>query len=43
MEEQLSWARSHEAPGNREITMLNSKIRDLEMRLVSLETPNTKQ
>lgn len=43
MEEQPSWARSPEAPGNREITTLNSKIRDLEMRLVSLETriPNS--
>lgn len=38
MEEQPSWARSPEAPGNREITTLNSKIRDLEMRLVNLET-----
>lgn len=43
MEEQPSWARSPEAPGNREITTLNSRIRDLEMRLVNLETriPNS--
>ena len=43
MDEQQSWARSPEVPGNREITTLNSKIRDLEMRLVSLETriPNS--
>lgn len=43
MEEQPSWARSPEAPGNREITTLSSRIRDLEMRLVSLETriPNS--
>jgi uncharacterized membrane protein YhaH (DUF805 family) len=38
MEEQPSGARSSEAPGNREITTLNSKIRDLKMRLVSFET-----
>jgi len=43
MEEQPSWARSPEVPGSREITMLNSKMRDLEMRLVNLETriPNS--
>lgn len=42
MEEQ-SWGRSPEAPANREITTLNSRIRDLEMRLVDLETrvPNS--
>ena len=42
MEEQ-SWGRSPEAPSNREITTLNSRIRDLEMRLVDLETrvPNS--
>lgn len=38
MNEQPSWAMSPEAPGYREITTLNSRIRDLEMRLVNLET-----
>lgn len=43
MEEQPLWARSAEASGSRELTMLNSKIRDLEMRMVNLETriPNS--
>lgn len=43
MEEQPSWAISPEAARNREITMLNSKVRELEMRLMSLETriPNS--
>lgn len=43
MEEQPSWARAPEAPGSREITMLNSRMRDLEMRLVNLENriPNS--
>jgi len=37
MEEQPSWAISPEAVGNREIVTLNSKIRELERRLDSLE------
>ena len=43
MEEQPSWAISREAAGNREIATLNSRIRELEMRLVSLEAriPNS--
>jgi hypothetical protein len=43
MEEQPLWARSPEAVGNREISTLNSRIRDLERRLVNLETriPNS--
>ena len=43
MEEQPSWATSPEAAGKREIATLNSRIRDLEMRLVDLEVriPNS--
>ena len=43
MEEQPSWATSPEAAGKREIATLNSRIRELEMRLVDLEVriPNS--
>ena len=43
MQEQPSWATSPEAAGKREIAMLNSRIRELEMRLVNLEVriPNS--
>jgi len=43
MEKQPSWALSPEAAGNREIATLNSKIRELEMRLDGLEAriPNS--
>ena len=37
MEEQPSWTTSPEAAGKREIAMLNSKIKDLETRLINLE------
>lgn len=43
MEEQPSWTRSPQATGDREITTLNSRIRELEMRLVNVESriPNS--
>ena len=43
MENQPSWAPSPEAAGNREIAALNSKIRDLEMRLINVDAriPNS--
>jgi hypothetical protein len=37
MEEQRSWAISPEATSKREITTLNSRISDLETRLLNLE------